>query len=790
MRFRKPEQRRIAKVATIALVIVAGIILVCSLIGKYLVEKYDLSYLGREVTVDWVYLNPFTGFVQLNGPEVKELKNDTIFFSANSVSADFAVLKMFLNTFEITTLSIDKPVAVIIQKKEYLNFGDIIEKLRPTGSGSGPVHFSILRITIAEGEFHYREKIIPIDYFVKNVNLESSGILWDSDTIASTFSFNAGKGTGIVSGNFAMNRSTLDYRLATVINDLDLELIRQYLWELINYGMFRARFNADLTATGNFHDVNLISLKGKLSLNDFHLGKTTTEDYVSCGRLSLVMNELSPNNNKYLFDSVTVDDAFISYERFDSLDNVQALFGKSGANISDVTKEPGRFNLLIEIGRYIKKLGQKFFESKYRINVLAFNNGNFRFTDFSLSEKFQVDMPAIYFHGDSITKTNKRVRFYLKSGIYPHGNLSASLSINPLDSGDLDLDYRVHNLPVTAFNPYIITYTSFPLDKGVLELNGAWKVRGGVIKSTNEIIVIDPGVGARLKEDGTKWTPLPLIMSLVRERGNVINYRIPVTGNLKNPKFHLQDVVTDLLVNVFIKPLTINYGLQVKKAEREIEELLTITWKVHQFELEPEQRKFVASIAHFLKKHSDSSIDIYPELYASKEKEHILFFEARKKYYLLENKKSEKDFNRRDSLKVELLSVKDLGRYFTKDMTKITRDTTMLTSVDKCYHFLASNIVDSKYDQLLKSRETELRSFFVENATSSRVKFHQTKTSIPFNGFSWHKIEYNGALPESLLTNYKNLQTLNDRTFRKKYFDLDVSKSAQRDGHSYKQLSH
>jgi hypothetical protein len=771
MRFAKATRRKTAIIAITVLAVFAAFLLACSPLAKYLVEKYDVRYLGREVTVDWVYVNPFTGFVHLNGPEVKELNNDTIFFSANSVSANFSMYKMFFNTYEITALNVDKPVGFIIQKHNVLNFNDIIEKFRPQGSHGKVVRFSISTFTITDGEFHYRDKIIPIDYFIKNLDLKSPGIRWDTDSIASSFSFNAGKGTGIVNGNFAINTRTLDYRLATVINDLDLEIIRQYLWELINYGMFRARLHANLTASGNFHDVNRVSIKGKLSINDFHLGKTTTDDYISCSRLSLVMNELSPNNNKYVFDSVTLDNPFVSYERFDSLDNVQALFGKAGSNISDITEQAGRFNLLLTIGRYIKKLGLNFFQSKYSINSLAVNNGNFKFTDFSLSENFLIHADSIYFHGDSITKTNKRVKFYLKSGIHPFGELSASLSINPLDSGDLDLNYQVHDLPVTAFNPYIITYTSFPLDKGSLKLSGEWNVRGGIIKSKNNLTLVDPRVGARLKGDDVKWIPLPLIMSLVRERGNVINYRIPITGNLKDPKFHFRDVVTDLLVNVFIKPPTISYGLEVKRAEKEIEELLTVTWKVHQFELEPGQRRFLGKMARFLKKHPESSIEIYPQQYASKEKEHILFFEARKKYYLLTNGKSEKEFDQGDSINVERMSLKDLGYYFTRDLTKITRDTTMLTMVDKCNHFLGNNIVDRKYDQLIKARENELRSFFLENSISDRVTIHHNKNTIPYDGFSCYHIKYNGKIPESLQSSYTKMQMLNSRMFRKKYFN-------------------
>jgi hypothetical protein len=772
MRFAKVARRKTVIIAITVLALFAALLILSSPLAKYLVEKYDVRYLGREVTVDWVYVNPLTGFVYLQGPEVKELRNDTIFFSAHSISANFSMLKLFSSQYEITELDIDQPVGYIIQKKRDLNFDDIIERFRPPKSSRGsPVKLSINKIIITEGEFHYREKIIPVDYFIKHVNIESSGVRWNADTIASTFSFEAGKGTGIMKGSFTINTSTLDYRLATVIDDLDLEIIRQYLWELINYGMFRARLHANLTASGNFHDVNLISIKGKLSVNDFHLGKTTTEDYLACSRLSLVMNELSPNNNKYVFDSVTLDDPFISYERFDSLDNVQALFGKEGSNISDVTDQTGRFNLLLTIGRYLKKLGRNFFDSKYRINSLAVNNGNFKFSDFSLSEKFLINANKIYFHGDSITKTNKRVKFYLKSDIHPFGNLSASLSINPLDSGDLDLHYQVQDLPVTAFNPYIITYTSFPLDKGALKMNGKWKVREGVIESENNITLLNPRVGARLKGDDTKWIPLPLIMSLVRERGNVINYQIPITGNLKDPKFHLRDVVTDLLTNVFIKPPTISYGLEVKNVEKQIEELLTVTWKVHQYQLEPEQRKFLSKMERFLKRNPGASIEIYPEQYALKEKEHILFFEARKKYYLLKNNKNEEEFNREDSINIERMSVKDLGLYFTKDLTKITRDTTLFTIVDKCNHFLGSNIVDRKYEKLMVSRQNELQAIFSESFASGRVKIHHDKSMIPYDGFSRHQIKYNGEIPASLQDSYAKMQTLNNKTFRKKYFN-------------------
>ena len=49
----------------------------------------------------------------------------------------------------------------------------------------------------------------------------------------------------------------------------------------------------------------------------------------------------------------------------------------------------------------------------------------------------------------------------------------------------------------------------------------------------------------RIKNDDMNWIPMPLVMAFIRERGNVIDYEIPISGNLKNPKFHFRDVVFD-----------------------------------------------------------------------------------------------------------------------------------------------------------------------------------------------------------------------------------------------------
>jgi hypothetical protein len=52
--------------------LVVLVIVFISPIAKYAIEKYDQQLLGREITLDFVYLNPFTGYVHLNGVVITE----------------------------------------------------------------------------------------------------------------------------------------------------------------------------------------------------------------------------------------------------------------------------------------------------------------------------------------------------------------------------------------------------------------------------------------------------------------------------------------------------------------------------------------------------------------------------------------------------------------------------------------------------------------------------------------------------------------------------------------------
>ncbi|MFT3936167.1 MAG: DUF748 domain-containing protein [Chitinophagaceae bacterium] len=755
--------------------IVALVILFISPITKYLIQKYDERYTGRQITLDWAYVNPFTGYVHLSNLKVYEYKSDTLFLSAGGLSADCSVRQLlFSKDFTLNSASLDHFYIRVVREHKKLNFQDIIDKLSAKDS-SQPVtpkkkssgHVNLGKMSIKDAEIHYTDRQTHFDYYIKKGDFATPGKQWDVDTMAFTYSFLSGPSAGSMKGKFDVNFKTSDYLLTDRIEGLDLKPMEQYIRDLANYGNLQAMLDADIFAKGNFHDADNIDAKGNVSLSGFHLGKTPGEDYMAFDKLRVVVTELSPVNNKYFFDSITLHRPYLKYERYDNSDNLETMFGKKGARVSSSKENPEKLNIIITIGQYIKALANNFFRSTYKLNNLDISRGDIDFNDFSLSEAFYTGLHSMNIRADSINKGRRRVNIYLKSGLQPYGNMNIQLSIDPKDSSYFDLVYHIENVPVSLFNPYTVTYTSFPLDRGTIAVNGAWHVLGGSINSNNHLVIVDPRATKRVRGKDKKWLPLPLIFAFIRERGDVIDYEIPITGNLKNPKFHWHDAIMHVLANIFVKPATTPYRFEVKNTEQVMEKLLMIKWPLMASTLLSSQEKYLGQTASFLASNPQASLVVQPFAYTMREKEYITFFEAKKKYFKEINHVNERDFSSDDSVAVARMAIRDSS--FMRYLNARVKDKLLFTLQEKCTKLVGAGIIDAGLKRLYKNRLSVFMDYFKQEQVAGRVHVQNSKTTIPFDGFSYYELHYKGDIPPELQKAYDKMSQLNEEAPRKKY---------------------
>jgi hypothetical protein len=764
------------------------LILCSSPIARYVIQKYDGKILGRQVKVGLVYLNPLSGKIHLRNLKIYEKEGSRIFFSVKDLGVNLNMLKLLNKTYEISSVSLNSPIAWVIMDKKKTNFDDLLQKFASKDTldtvAKAPTHFNILNIKITNGEFHYWEQSIPVKYFIRQVNIESKGMKWNSDSVNVSFSFLSGPARGSIKGDLSLKLAELTYHLNVAVKKYDLRFIQQYMRDMSNYGTFRASLDADLNVYGNLKDKQDIDAKGIIFMNDFHFGKSEKKDYASFSKLTLGINKLSPKGLVYAFDSIILIKPYITYEKYDYLDNIQRMFGKKGSGVKKAAAEQDeKFNLIIELANYVKLLSHNFFRSDYSIKKLGIYDGDLQYRDYSLNEKFSLAASPFTFVADSINKSKEKVDIHLETGLKPYGDVSIAISVNPRDTDNFDLSYKISKLPLTMFNPYVITYTSFPLDRGTLEFNGKWKVRNGKLNSENHILMNDPHVTRTMTKRDGKKLPLPLILAFVRERDNLVDYKIPISGDLNDPRFNLWDVVTDLLANIFIKPASLPYVVQVDHVNNELEKYLTIKWMPRQTTLSEQQERFLKKVNRFLMDNPEASITISPINYEDKEKEYILFYAAKKKYFLETHKKNDASYSKEDSTEVDKMSVKD--PHFTRYLNGHTDTTAIFSIQDKCKAFVGhkagldsmqvlrqtEKIVDRQFANLQKDREVKFRSYFRDDGIEDRIKIGKKENVVPFDGFSFYKINYEGDIPKKLRDAYEDMNELKDKSPVKRYMD-------------------
>src|SRR5688572_22919660 len=101
------KNRKVLLIIGISIIsIVVIIVAFISPIAKFLIEKYDNRILGRKITLDWAYVNPFTGYIYFNDVRIYELESDSIFLSIKELQANIAMLKLFSGNYELSKLSL------------------------------------------------------------------------------------------------------------------------------------------------------------------------------------------------------------------------------------------------------------------------------------------------------------------------------------------------------------------------------------------------------------------------------------------------------------------------------------------------------------------------------------------------------------------------------------------------------------------------------------------------------------------------------------------------------------
>ncbi|HET9961939.1 MAG TPA: DUF748 domain-containing protein [Nitrospiraceae bacterium] len=129
--------------------------------------------------------------------------------------------------------------------------------------------------------------------------------------------------------------------------------------------------------------------------------------------------------------------------------------------------------------------------------------------------------------------------------------------INPLSSDTYtDLKVVFQGIDLTAVSPYAGKYVGFPIEKGRLSLDLAYRLSQKQLVGENKVLIDQFTFGESTNSRDATSLPVRLAVALLKDRHGRIDIDLPVRGDLNEPDFRYGRVVLNTLVNLITKVAT------------------------------------------------------------------------------------------------------------------------------------------------------------------------------------------------------------------------------------------
>ena len=198
-----------------------------------------------------------------------------------------------------------------------------------------------------------------------------------------------------------------------------------------------------------------------------------------------------------------------------------------------------------------------------RIDKIVLNKGSAKVQDRSISPSYGSTIDQLQGEITGISsEPNSLAQFRFDARIDQQAPLILSGTMNPLTRTprlDLALDFKNFNL--SPLSPYSGKYVGQKTEKGKLNLDLHYDIKGSQLQSENKVFLDQFTLGERVDSPDATSLPVNLAIALLKNRSGEISLDIPVQGDLDDPEFSVGGVILQVIVNLLTKAATSPFAL-------------------------------------------------------------------------------------------------------------------------------------------------------------------------------------------------------------------------------------
>jgi hypothetical protein len=551
------KRARLARWTTgfgIALLVYAlvGFFLLPGIIQRQMLKRLP-AITQRAVAVQQVRVNPFALLLTIRGFSLKEPNGD-VFCSFEEMRANLRLVSIFQRAFVFQEIRFKKPFGnLIFQKDGDRNFSNLwnaspTEATLETWQPKSP-RVVVKRLSIEEGTLFFddlnRKSRLKFSQIALTLERHSNQT---NAPISTTLSMICnGMGKIALQGTVLPSARSADVQVQ--VTDLDLRAIQPYvaeIWKLeITGGALTAKGRVLVAATG--HRAPLVQFSGDLGVARFtSVDAGASEEFLKLD--SLMLSGLDLRYQPHGLDVVAV--------------NLVGLRGNMIIRPDKTSNWKGMLKNAEKLHELIVKLQlDKLFP--FQIGMVSFENGSFGFADRSIEPNVVAEIQEVAGSVTGLSSTTQAIASVdLQGKVDDHSTLAVTGTINPLaDDLKIDLALSLKNGGMTPASPYATKYVGYPIQRGVLSIEAHYAINQRALKAENKISMQQLRLGAKSNSPDATQLRIKLAIALLQDRDGVLTLDLPVSGNLDDPQFRLNPIITQIFVNLITKAVSNPFAL-------------------------------------------------------------------------------------------------------------------------------------------------------------------------------------------------------------------------------------
>ena len=250
---------------------------IASPVAKHLINTHGQEWIGRDLHVDRVIINPFTGGVTLKGFTCKETDGENNFIAFDKLYVRVAYPRLIGKHVKIRTIQLDGFDGQVLKYDSTLNITDIIDRFtseEPEDTtavddeegGSGWT-VSIDDIRIRKSAIRYQDTVSGKEWNMADLSLNIPGLYFDNKKTRAglQFGLESGGQVGLQAG-YRMESSFCDVQLD--LQDVHSDVFMPFIEDYLGDKTVAAMLNGNVRMVGHLDDLSDLHFGGDLTMAD------------------------------------------------------------------------------------------------------------------------------------------------------------------------------------------------------------------------------------------------------------------------------------------------------------------------------------------------------------------------------------------------------------------------------------------------------------------------------------------------------------------------------------------